>query len=404
MESLRFLMITTHFSPYRTGGDAVLVEYLSKELVKGGHEVHALSNPDVSHLLGKKRLPEEERFDGITRHQFTSRMSRLSALGSLSLGVDSAKRAWVLRLIEKIKPDVVHWHNTKGFIGRPFPSEDAVNLYTPHDYYLVCPRSNLLRPGMRLCEKPEMCQLCLAMWRRPPQLWRAGRRRLIRLPGNFRVLSPSEFVARRLSSEGIQVHSVLRNFVPDRGLVSGTPPSLRESLVYMGILEPHKGPQTLLDAFAASSESQGFNLEIVGDGSLRELLAARTRANGLSGRVRLHGYISEADLRKVLGRAAAIVLPSQWYENSPLVALEAMSMGIPVLGSNLGGLPEILKPEYGGAVFEGGDSRSIALSISKLWDQRGTLDERSARARRAYEQHFSPGVYLRRYLEEVGKA
>jgi len=404
METLKFLMISTHFSPYKMGGDAIMVEYLCQELLKRGHEVHVFDNPAVHRLL--RKLPSDAKRetvnDGVIRHEYSSKTpGKLEVLITLAANTTSGKRRTLTELVADVKPDVVHWHNTKGFIGRPLPVSAPRALYTAHDYYLVCPRSNLLRPDLSLCECPRQCQLCLVRWKKPPQLWRIGKNRLIQVPNGTQVLAPSRFMADRLRREGIPEAQVLRNFVPRQEIQSEYPWSERTSIIYIGILEQHKGPQTLVEAFSKCNDRQGFDLQIIGGGSLQQQLTIRIRELGLENRIKMRGYVSQSDLKETLGRAAAVVIPSEWHENAPLVALEAFSKGIPVLGSDLGGLPEILGPDSGSMTFKGGDADDLPNHLVMLWEKREQLSAMSKRAREAYEKRFSPEVHLAQYLKII---
>ena len=404
METLKFLMISTHFSPYKMGGDAIMVEYLSQELLRRGHEVHVFDNPAVHRLLRKtpSNMKLEAVNDGIIRHEYSSRIpGKLDVLMTLVANTTGSKKRTLTDLVAEVKPDVIHWHNTKGFIGRPFRVSPNRALYTAHDYYLVCPRSNLLRPDLSLCEHPKLCQLCLMRWKKPPQLWRIGGRRLTRVPDGTRVLAPSQFMADRLRREGVPHPQVLRNFVPRQEVQSGYPWSERTSLVYIGILERHKGPQTLVEAFSKCRDRQGFDLQIIGGGSLQQQLTIRIGELGLENRIKIRGYVSQSDLTETLGRAAAVVIPSEWHENAPLVALEAFSKGIPVLGSDLGGLPEILGPDSGSMIFKGGHADDLPNHLVLLWEKREQLSAMGKKAREAYEKRFSPEVHLAQYLKII---
>ena len=401
METLRFLMVSTHFPPYHMGGDGAFVEFLSNELIRRGHEVHVVYNPTVFEYFRKgkpsHRLGQEV---GAVRHEFVPRAPVPSLLLTLSTGWSSRAERKVTELANELKPDVVHWHNTKGFIAPPFSIPGAVSLHTTHDYYSVCPRSNLIKPGQRTCDNPRWCQLCLVRWRKPPQLWRVGRRRVLRFDEELRTLCPSEFMARRLREDGINVHRVLRGFVPDPK-VGANRMSREDLLVFVGILEKRKGPQTLLEAFARSKDRHGFNLVIVGEGHLREHLEMRVKDLRLSNRVTLPGFLPRERLEATLRKASFMVIPSEWSENAPSTALEAFSFGVPVVGTTCGGLPEMLTPDSGSILFEAGHIGELSEILASIWHNRSEIDERGARARKTYETRFSPGIHITEYMKLI---
>ena len=402
METLKYFMISTHFPPNHLGGDAVFVEYLSRELGKRGQEVHVLHDPDVFHILRHKRdhngKPPD---DTIVRHTIYSGTSTLGLVRRLCLGTPAKVLARLQSTFRDVGPDVVHWHNTKGFFGAPADLPAAVTLYTAHDYYSVCPRSNLLRPNGSICGEPKMCLLCNLRWKKPPQLWRFGGRRVLRFPKRLQVLSPSNYVASRLREERVANIHTLRNFVPDPGPWNAMEQQDNEAIIYLGMMERHKGPETLLNSFYRTRKDHGFVLNMVGDGPLKDRLARQIRTLKLNRRVRMHGFLSRSDLNTLRRTAIAQIVPSEWPENAPLTALEALSLGTPILSSDYGGLPEIAAPDSGCTVFKGEDQYSLDRSLVDLWNRRDDLSEARKLARKAFEEKYSPEVHLKSYLEIV---
>jgi len=408
METLKFLMVSSHFPPHNLGGDAVLVEYLSKELIHRGHEVDILYTPAAYELMRKKKHEQTSMGKGDpVVHQYYTWLKRFGPLFSLSLGLSGGATGELLRLVHQIKPDIVHWHNTKGFICRPIAVPRALSLYTAHDYYSICPRSNLLRPSGKPCESPLLCQSCLLRWGKPPQIWRINGKRAIKPPADFTVLSPSDFMANRLRREGIGVNRVIRNFVPDMALPRShedTETAERDSIIYLGMLEPHKGPQTLLEAFAECWDRQGFRLLVIGEGSLKTRLKRRAEELRILDRVRIPGFLSREQIRHEFRHAVTQVVPSEWYENSPLTALEALSFSIPLIGSDIGGLPEILDQKMGSLMFRAGNVHDLSDKIVSIWEDRHNLAKRRKMARQQYEERFRPEIHVSEYLATIDSA
>jgi glycosyltransferase involved in cell wall biosynthesis len=405
METLKFLFISTHYPPHHLGGDAVFVQYLSEELSRRGHEVHVFHNPAVYQLL--RRTGRNDKAAGgrqqITAHPLASSGSRFEPLFALSLGRWDRADTELKELRDRLRPDVIHWHNTRGLIGKPFSFAGSVSLFTAHDYMPVCPRANLLKPGMRPCEEAQLCTVCCMRWRRPPQLWRAGKRRVIHPDSGLRVISPSEFLANRLGKEGVAVHKVLRNFAPDIGDKFHRVASDDDTLVYLGLLDKHKGIHVLLDAFCDSSSEQGFKLWIIGNGPLKEELALRAHLAGMSDRVTVTGFLDRNEVESIRRNAAAQVVPSLWYENAPLTALEAYSLGVPILASRIGGLPEMATPEAGSETFCPGDVTELSSLIVKLWNNKDSLEPRRRKARATYEERYAPDIHLTEYLRFINE-
>jgi len=157
----------------------------------------------------------------------------------------------------------------------------------------------------------------------------------------------------------------------------------------------------LLEAFIKSSTRQGFKLQMIGEGSLKAELRARVNRAGLEKRVRVPGFLSTVEVNIASAEAAILVIPSEWPENAPLVALEAFSRGVPVLGSDQGGLPEILGPDTGSRMFKAGEIDSLSEALVSIWSQRDRLEGLGRMARKAWETRFSPQTHVNQYISII---
>lgn len=143
---------------------------------------------------------------------------------------------------------------------------------------------------------------------------------------------------------------------------TGTP--FKTNLLYFGRLAEVKRVDRLLDALAHLPEDVG--LTVGGDGPQREALEASARERGLEDRVRFLGYVPEADKHDLLASADALALPSM-HEGQPIVLLEALQQGVPVVVSRLGWLPETLHAHAHEAPPEAGERR-LAEAVREALD------------------------------------
>src|SRR2546426_954491 len=176
METLRFLMATTFYPPYHLGGDAVHVQYLAEALAARGHEVHVEFSP-AAYRLKRKALPASGPNGGQVRvHPLSGPLGRAHPIAAHVRGRSRSVSRSHETLLRDIRPDVVHLHNISllglGVLERP---KDALMVYTAHDYWARCPRSDLLKYGTHPCVAPS-CVACSLVSHRPPQLWRYGTR------------------------------------------------------------------------------------------------------------------------------------------------------------------------------------------------------------------------------------
>lgn len=390
METLTFLMTASFYPPYHLGGDAVHVKYLAEALARRGHEVHVEFSPAAARAKGIKVDAAKGDDVGVTSHPIPASWGSLQPVSALVLGTPASIMRHHRDLIARLRPDVIHYHNLSllGLRLVAIPGS-ALKLYTAHDFWVTCPRNDLMKYGRRLCER-KSCFTCTIVSKRPPQLWRYRQE----TPRLFRSLhaaiAPSQFMRRTI--EGLlpcpTVH--LPNFAPDSN-PSRLPGEPGDYFLYVGRLETHKGVQQLLDA--ASIYRGPYRFIIVGKGSLRS--RAKMAEKAKPGTITVLEWLSPDDLDRLYSGARAVLLPSVWHENSPLVAIESMCWGAPILCSNRGGLPELLHGGSAGLAFPPSAEGILgAVDEFETGDSPQTLRRGS---RQAYEAHHTPDLYVQRY-------
>jgi glycosyltransferase involved in cell wall biosynthesis len=156
--------------------------------------------------------------------------------------------------------------------------------------------------------------------------------------------------------------------------------------VFIGRLGVEKGVDFLLSAI---KKAGNLRFKIVGDGPLAQCLEDKQKNLHLQN-VEFCGYKAKEDALSMLGRASFLVLPSIWYEGFPMVILEAMSLGKPVITTSLGGLPEIIRDGYNGFLVPPGDADALAEKIKMLVNDRTLCENLGQNARREYEVKYTP--------------
>ena len=389
METLRFLMATTFYPPYHLGGDAVHVQYLAEALAARGHEVHVEFSP-AAYRLKRKGLPASGLDGGQVRvHPISGPLGRAHPVAAHVLGRSRSVSRSHETLLRDIRPDVVHLHNISllglGVLERP---KDALMMYTAHDYWARCPRSDLLKYGTHPCVAPS-CVACSLVSHRPPQLWRYGTR-WRGLPAVDVAIAPSRFMAGAIAPSLRCPVVPIPNFAPDPN-PDGEVSEPEDYFLFVGVLEPHKGILELADAVARNKR---LRVKVVGRGSLQPRLRELQR-RGVSG-LEVEGWVSPERLCELYRHARALVIPSVWPENAPLVAVEALAWGTPLLTARRGGLEELL---YGGAAGRSAEPTAEALAQAVEAFEGDDLPNRlRPGARAAYEANHRPEAYLDRYM------
>lgn len=347
METLKFVM-TNSTPPFSVGGDAYHVHLLSTELAKKGHEVHIVSSMDSYALMAKlynlsvKKYEETMQNErGVFVHLLSSPLKKLDPILTYSFGTSKAYYNKYQELLKQINPDIVHHHDVT-FLGHNFFKKlgNYTQLYTAHNYWLICPNRELFRFG-KLCDSPSLCSLCLLHSRRTPQVWRWITNIEEITKDIDTIIAPSEFLRRKLEEKLNKKIIYLPNFIPSPEKEIG-PSGYSNYFLYVGQLEERKGIMNLLNTFRKYANEINANLIIVGSGTLGLTIEDFIKKNKLEEKVLLLGRVDKEKLWSLYKDALALVVPSIWPENNPLVALEAMSVGTPVIGTNAGGLGEII--------------------------------------------------------------
>lgn len=207
------------------------------------------------------------------------------------------------------------------------------------------------------------------------------------------VCSPSDELGRHLAA--VAPRARLRT-VPNavdtevfRPAPGGEPePGGPVGALVVGALKERKGYPELLEALAlVRGADHGLTVDLVGDGPQREVLEAKARSLGLGNVVRFRGRLDQREVAESMRRADFLVLPSLW-ENAPLAAIEALACGLPVVGSRVGGIPEIVG-ERAGLLVPPGDPDALAAAIREMSERHGDYDSgelaREARRRFGFE-------------------
>ena len=167
--------------------------------------------------------------------------------------------------------------------------------------------------------------------------------------------------------------------------------------VYCGRLDNLKGVGTLLRAAALAKQP----VTIVGRGPEEANLRKLSEELGVD--AMFTGHLTKDALVGAIQSARAIVVPSETNENAPLSVLEAYAAARPVIGSNIAGIPELVREDETGALFPTGDVQALAAALERfaqLPDSR--LTDMGQAGRRWVEQDFSPAVYRDRLLDLYG--
>ncbi|MDZ7267413.1 MAG: glycosyltransferase family 4 protein [candidate division KSB1 bacterium] len=400
---MKILMIDKyHF--IKGGAERYFFE-LKRVLERHGHEVipFAMQHPDNFPSAWSDYFVSNIEYNG---HTGLRRFAAAPKIFGRMLYSTEA-RARVERLVDRVRPDLVHLHMIDHQISpsilHVFQRHGIPVLQTCHQYKLVCPSYRLLvMRENRLCEKCVQGRFYHAVLERCHKDSLAASamvaaesylHRWMKIYDIIRLFHvPSRFLGEKLRQSGVAAQRVWHQFYTIEMADFPYSPECDDYFVYYGRLSAEKGILTLLRAMQHVKVSK---LLIIGDGPQRPELEQFVVTHGLANVVFL-GNRSARELVTLVGRAKFVVVPSEWYDNSPLVIYESFSMGKPVIATRLGGMPELIEDGVNGRLFDAKDHVTLTKLIQALLHDETGLKAMSRAARGTAEREFDPEVHYQR--------
>ena len=407
---MKVLHVPFCFHPDAVGGTEIYVESLALWQRRQGMEVEvaAPAAKERSYIHG-----------GLDVHRFATGAPDLRDFYGEGDGEAAASFG---RIVERSAPDVVHLHAwTSGVslrLARASKNLGVPVVFTYHTPTVSCVRGTLLRWGAEICEgnlETAPCAACmlegkgvnLAVSRVlggiPPAVGeRIGKAGLA--GGVWTALRASELIElrrgafRALLSEADHLVAVcewvrdllLRNHA-DPAKLTLSRQGLREPvqsmeprprnrngeirIAFLGRVSPVKGIGILLDAMGRVSDAR-LKLDVYGvvqDEEGRRLLETFSRRRPADRRIRFLPAVAAGDVVPALAAYDLLAVPSQWLETGPLVVYEAFAAGVPVLGSRLGGIAELVEHQRNGLLVEPASTEAWARALRRLLEEPGLL-------------------------------
>jgi glycosyltransferase involved in cell wall biosynthesis len=397
-------------------GTATIVSINNYHYRRGGADVLFLEHNRLLDDLGWRVVPFAMRhprnLPSPWERYFVEEVELGNAYGPLDKLRKAAKamysfeaRRKLAALIDETSPALCHAHNVYHHISPSILSLASARglplVMTLHDLKLACPNYTMLNRG-EVCERCKggklynvalsRCMkgsLPLSAWTMVESYLHGWLRSYARNVDVFLV--PSRFFIDKFVEWGFDPKRFVH--VPNFVAVEHVKPSYASGnrIVYVGRLSREKGLPTLVRAAALAK----VGVTLVGTGPESENLVTLAREERAD--VLFAGYLSGQDLQEAVRSARAVVLPSECYENGPLAVLEAYALGKPVLGSQLGGIPEHIVPGITGFVFPARDVEALAGVLRSVADAPdGTIAEMGRAGRALVEREFSPPRYVER--------
>lgn len=447
---MRILQVVHSFPPYNTAGTEVYSYTLAKELSVDNEVfiVYRINSASVKDFTIERGV-----YDGL----------RIFAINNTFNYCDNFlmtyRNKYIGRIfcdiLEEVKPDIVHIQHLLFLSVSIIEEIDRRGIpivLTLHDYWLICPQGQLFDRSGRVCAGYGVnnCYDCqkyqMAIRKGVMPVYSALQRlthpRLTRALKNIYFLfarlsflkaengrsfiserleyiksackkvdfftAPSRFIRDKFVARGFDGRKI--EFVPygfDCSLFRGFPEVKQEKIavVFIGTLLPAKGPDLLISAFNKLGAVKA-ELRIYGrlasyrgfEGYIRSL-----KALAKGGNIKFIGEFEHRNIGEVLSRADALVVPSRWQENSPLVIQEAQLAGVPVIASNTGGIPELVIHRENGLLFRAGDSNDLFLQLKAFIEEPGLAGRLKRSAKEPVKIEENARVIMGLYEQAISR-
>lgn len=411
------ILYTTHQFYPDYGAGTELLTYMTSSQMKGrGHRVYVATGYPSERPVEPEVAFDEYIYDNLPVHRYRS--SSFHPLPDQAVmeaeHENVVVKKWFESLVKRINPDLVHVFHLQRLsagilevcseLGIPF-------VITVTDFWLICPTTQLLLPFNRLCEGPQRmmtnCVKHLADRASKPSFSRivnampdwfmrgilhvlswqprlrigpfADLQALLRRPEYIlkhannakRIFVTNQFMSHMLVAHGILSKKLKKmpfGIQPINNLTDV--PKTNNDILHVGFvgtLNHHKGAHIPIQAVRSLPQFENIRLSLYG--SRKQFPAYVRMLDDLSGkdpRIAFKGVFPSAQIGRILNEFDVLVLPSLWYENTPLILLQAQAAKLPVIASDLGGMNETVTDGVNGYLIPPGDFHKLSSILESL--------------------------------------
>lgn len=374
---MKVLMVNKFLYP--NGGSETYIFKLGEYLSAHRHEVQYFGMEHEGRIVGNRvnAYTSDMDFHG------GSKLSKLTY--PIKTIYSSEARKQIRKVLEDFQPDVVHLNNfnyqlTPSIIvetvaWRKKTKKKCKIVYTAHDGQLVCPNHLFKNPNTN-----QICERCIdgrfINCTKGKCVHGSAAKSLIgtaeayfwKWKGTYKYLDTiiccSEFFKTKLDHNPILAKKTIaiHNFIDK---VEWKDTEKKDYVLYFGRFSEEKGIGTLIQA---CKELPKIQFVFAGSGPMED------QFKGISN-IQNVGFKTGTALEQLIREARFSIYPSEWYENCPFSVMESQMYGTPVLGADIGGIPELIKDGETGELFKSGDKNDLKKKIQNLWSDKDTVDK-----------------------------
>lgn len=385
---------------YLKGGSEKYYFELAELLKEHGHEVAFFSMEDEKNIETGNKEYFVEKIDLNTG-------SKLKALDVIYSKTNYKK---MQEALEEFKPDIVHINNFQrqlsASIIKAIKEKNIPIVFTAHDVQAICPAITMMDNDKNICEQcmhgkyinciKKKCNkgstLKSIIGAIEGYYYRI--KKIYTKKIDF-IITPSEFYKIKLIEDGISGEKIeaLHNFVELNKYNIKT--SDEGYALYFGRLSKEKGILNLINAF---SKLDNGILYIAGEGPEKENIEKIIKDNNIQDRIKLLGFLNADEMKEYIRRCKFVVVPSIWYENCPYSVMETLAIGKPVVGANIGGIPELVKNNECGLTYDSENITELSEKMKRMFEDKELTKSFGKNAKKLATNLYGKDLYYTKVI------
>ena len=391
---------------YMKGGSEAYYFSLNNLCIEKGHEILPFSMKD------EKNIDSEFGEYFIENVNYEDMSLKTKILNSAKIVYSAEAYNKIKKVARNTKPDIAHLHifqhQLSPSIILALKKSGTPIVNTVHDLKVVCSNYKMLN-SKGICEeckggKYYKCFLnSCVKGSKLNSMVNTLEAYLHKFLKSYQYVDmyicPSDFYRKKLIEFGIAENKTIHipNFIDIKEFEPCY--EAEDYFVYMGRLSEEKGIKVLINAMNKVKVSK---LYVLGTGPLESELIKQVEDSKLSN-VEFLGFKTGKELENIIKKSKFVVIPSIWYENCPMSVIEAMAYGKPVIGSDLGGIPELIEDKGTGLIFKSGDKEDLANKINYLLDNPSICNEMGVSGRKRAEDCYDKAIHYEKINEVYNK-
>ena len=383
---------------YLKGGSEKYYFELAELLKEHGHEVAFFSMEDQKNIITGDKDYFVEKIDLNTG-------SKLKALDVIYSKTNYKK---MKEALEDFKPDIVHVNNFQrqlsASIIKAIKEKNIPIVFTAHDVQAICPAITMMDNDKKICEKC-MHGKYLNCVKKKCNKGSTLKSLIGALEGYYYrinkiytkkidfIITPSEFYKVKLIEDGVSGEKIeaLHNFVELSKYDIKT--SDEGYALYFGRLSKEKGILNLINAFSMLKNGK---LYIAGEGPEKENIENIIKKNNMQEKVKLLGFLNSDEMKEHIRKCKFVVVPSIWYENCPYSVMETLAIGKPVIGADIGGIPELVKNNECGLTYDYDNITELSEKMKRMFEDKELIERFGKNAKKLATNLYGKELYYKK--------